>query len=75
MRRVIGMVVGALIGFGVCYFPAAYVACDWLWPESNLCGLPVAMTMAPLGVVIGAGVGGWLARRRHSPEAIDSKSG
>ena len=74
MRLVIGIVVGAFIGLVVCYFPAAYVACDWLWPESNLCGLPVAMTMAPLGLVIGAGVGGWLARRRRSPDAIASKS-
>lgn len=68
MRLVIGMVVGAFVGMVACYFPAAYVACGWLWPESNLCGLPIVMTMAPLGLMIGAGVGGWLARRKHSPK-------
>ena len=66
MRLVIGIVIGAFAGWVVCYLPVAYVACEWLWPESNLCGLPLAMTVAPVGLVIGAGVGGWLARGRHS---------
>lgn len=72
MRVVIGIVVGALVGWVVCYLPAAYVACEWLWPESNLCGLPVTMTVAPLGLLIGAGVGGLLARRRHSSRNTDA---
>ena len=54
MRLAIGIAVGALVGCVVCYLPAAYVACEWLWPGSNLCGLPVALTMAPLGLVAGA---------------------
>ena len=65
MRVVLGILVGAFLGFIVFYFPAAYVACQWMWPGSNLCGLPAMMYVAPVGIVAGGVVGGWLARRKN----------
>jgi hypothetical protein len=44
-------------------FPSAYAACNWLWPESNLCGLPAMMIVAPIGAVFGAIVGWRLTGR------------
>jgi hypothetical protein len=61
--RIIGATIGLCVGFVVFYFPAAYAACDWLWPESNLCGLPAMMIAAPIGAVFGAIVGWRLTRR------------
>jgi hypothetical protein len=65
MRFVLGIVVGAYLGFAVFYLPAAYVACHWMWPGSNLCGMPALMFVAPVGVVIGAVVGVRLARPKN----------
>ena len=58
MRRIISITIGLCLGFVRFYFPSAYVACDWLWPPSNLCGLPVMMIVAPIGAVFGA-IAGW----------------
>jgi hypothetical protein len=55
--RIIGVTIGLCVGFVGFYFPAAHAACDWLWPESNLCGLPALMIAAPIGAVCGAIVG------------------
>jgi len=55
--RIIGITIGFLVGFVCCYFPAVHAACNWLWPDSNLCGLPALMIVAPIGGVVGAIVG------------------
>jgi hypothetical protein len=58
MPRIIGTTIGLCIGFVVFYFPSAHAGCDWLWPESNLCGLPALMIVAPVGAIVG-GIVGW----------------
>jgi hypothetical protein len=45
------------------YLAGAYLACNWLLPGSNLCGLPAVLLVAPLGAV----VGGWAAGRGGPP--------
>ena len=61
--RIIGILSGAFVGLCLGYFPAVFAACFWLWPQSNLCGLPVALTLAPLGAIVGAVVGWRIAVR------------
>jgi hypothetical protein len=58
--KVFALVIGALVGLVVAYYPAVVVACDWPWPTSNLCGLPVALVMA---AVAGWKVAGRLQQR------------
>lgn len=56
--KILGLLTGACVGVAAAYYPAAVVACDWLWPTANLCGLPVALFVAPAGLAFGA-VAGW----------------
>ena len=63
MRGIVGIAIGWCVGFVVFYFPSAYAACDWLWPGSNLCGLPAMMIVAPIRGVFGAIVGWRLTGR------------
>jgi hypothetical protein len=65
MMQVGAILVAAFIGMVAGYFVGAFVACYWLWPESNLCGLVGVFVTAPLGLV-GGGVGGWLLFRRKN---------
>lgn len=58
LLKSLGLVIGAFIGLVVFYYPAVVVACDWLWPTANLCGLPVALFLAPAGLILG-GIFGW----------------
>jgi len=50
---------GALIGFVAGYFIGVSVACDWLYPTSNLCGIYGVFLTGPIGLVAGA-IGGWM---------------
>jgi hypothetical protein len=63
MRGMIGIMIGFCLGFVAFYFPATYAACDWLWPDSNLCGLPAMILVAPIGGVLGMIVGFRLSER------------
>lgn len=58
---------GGLIGGVVAYFIGVYIACDWLYPTSNLCGIYGVFATGPIGIVIGVIVG-WLLSR---PKAIE----
>lgn len=62
MVRLVKILAGVLIGMLVGYFIGAFVACDWLYPTSNLCGIYAVFVTAPIGLVIGA-VSGWLLSR------------
>jgi hypothetical protein len=53
----VALLIGAVAG----YFAVAYPSCTWLWPQSNLCGI-----FSPIGAVVGAGLGFWLAIRKRS---------
>jgi hypothetical protein len=45
-----GAVFGGLAG----YLAGVYVACFWLYPESNLCGLVGVIVTGPIGLLAGA---------------------
>ena len=60
--RLVKILAAALIGMVVGYFIGVYVACDWLYPTSNLCGIYGVFVTAPIGLVIGA-VSGWIKLR------------
>jgi hypothetical protein len=51
--RLVGTLFGGLIGFVVGYFIGVYVACDWLYPTSNLCGIYGVFLTGPIGLLIG----------------------
>jgi hypothetical protein len=52
---------GAALGGVAGYLPGVVVACYWLRPGSNLCGI-VGVITGPIGLVAG-GVGGWIDSR------------
>jgi hypothetical protein len=58
----LALILGALGGV-VGYLAGIYLACDFLWPESNLCGLVGVFVTAPLGIVIGIVAGVVIGRR------------
>jgi len=55
-------VLSALTGFVAGYFIGIHVACDWLYPTSNLCGIYGVFLTGPIGLVVGA-IGGWVLSR------------
>jgi hypothetical protein len=60
--RLVGTLVGALIGGVVGYFIGVFVACDWLYPNSNLCGIWGVFLTGPIGSLVGAVIG-WVRSR------------
>ena len=60
--RFLKVLVGGLLGGMVGYYVGAFVACTWLMPTSNLCGLAGAFVTGPIGILAGA-VAGWLMAR------------
>ena len=63
-RAVAAPLLGAGVGLLIGYFAGAYVACTWLMPEGNLCGLPAVFVSAPLLAIVGALIGWRVGRRR-----------
>jgi len=57
--------VGGLIGGIVGYFIGVYTACDWLYPESNLCGIYGVFLTGPIVLVCGAVVGWRMSRAKE----------
>ena len=57
---------GALLGTLVCYEIGAIIMCDFLWPDSNLCGLPSVFVAAPIGMIFG-GILGWRFTQSATP--------
>ena len=53
VRRVFLVLFGGLFGFIVGYFAGVELACDWLIPTSNLCGIYGVFLTGPIGLVIG----------------------
>ena len=49
-KRLFGTFVGALIGWIAGYFLGVIVACDWLYPTSNLCGIYGVFISGPIGL-------------------------
>jgi len=62
MRRVFLVLLGGLLGLVVGYFVGVELACDWLIPTSNLCGIYGVFLTGPIGFVIGI-AGAWLMSR------------
>jgi hypothetical protein len=56
------IVVGGLIGGVVGYFIGVFIACDWLYPTSNLCGIFGVFLTGPVGIVCGVVVGWRMSR-------------
>ena len=60
--RLLAAVVGGLIGAVAGYFTGVFIACDWLYPTSNLCGIYAVFATGPIGLVGGA-IAGWMLSR------------
>ncbi len=58
---VTGIVVCGFLG----YWLGAYVACYWLYPGSNLCGLVGVFVTGPIGAIVGGAGGLALSYRRR----------
>jgi ABC-type antimicrobial peptide transport system permease subunit len=63
VRRIFLVLLGGLIGFIVGYFAGAELACDWLIPTSNLCGIYGVFLTGPIGSGIGIACA-WVVSRR-----------
>ena len=63
VRRVFLVLLGGLLGFVVGYFVGVELACDWLIPTSNLCGIYGVFLTGPIGLVIGIACV-WVMSRR-----------
>jgi hypothetical protein len=57
------IIIGGAAGAVICYFVSAFVMCTWIWPESNLCGLPAMLIAGPIGFVAGGVIATWLTGR------------
>ena len=66
MKRPFLVFLGGVTGFIIGYFAGVVVACDWLIPTSNLCGIYGVFLTGPIGFLIGIACG-WLASRRARP--------
>ena len=64
--RVWAALAGAVIGLVVGYFVGVHIACDWLYPTSNLCGIYGVFLSGPIGLVAGAVLGWITAGRREA---------
>jgi hypothetical protein len=53
VRRVFPVLFGGLFGFIIGYFVGVELACDWLIPTSNLCGVYGVFLTGPIGFLIG----------------------
>jgi hypothetical protein len=63
VKRILAIVIGALVGgYGVGWL-TALVCCTILFPDNNLCGLPAAFIGAPAGLVAGGITGALLWRK------------
>ena len=62
VRPVFLVLLGGLFGFIVGYFAGVELACDWLIPTSNLCGIYGVFLTGPIGLVIGI-VCSWVMSR------------
>jgi hypothetical protein len=63
VRRVFLVLFGGLFGFIVGYFAGVELACDWLIPTSNLCGIYGVFLTGPIGLVIGSACASVMSRR------------
>lgn len=63
--RILALLAGGLIGGVIGYFIGAFIACDWLYPTSNLCGIYGVFFTGPVGFIGGA-VAGWFVSRPGS---------
>ena len=51
--KVVVLLLGGFVGLVVGYFAGVIVACDWLYPTSNLCGIYGVFLTGPIGFVVG----------------------
>ena len=63
VRRAFLVLLGGAFGFIVGYFAGVELACDWLIPTSNLCGIYGVFLTGPIGLVIGIAYA-WMMSRR-----------
>ena len=63
--RIVQILGGSLIGLVAGYFIGVYIACDWLFPTSNLCGIYGVFITGPIGLLVGA-IAGWKTSRRQT---------
>jgi hypothetical protein len=63
--KVVVILFGGFVGFVVGYVVGVYIACDWLYPTSNLCGIYGIFFTGPVGLVVGIVVT-WLISRLNT---------
>lgn len=63
--RIVQILGGSLIGLVAGYFIGVYIACDWLFPTSNLCGIYGVFITGPIGLLVGT-IAGWKTSRRQT---------
>jgi hypothetical protein len=63
-RAIVGPLLGGGGGVLVGYVAGVLVACQWLWPASNTCGLAAVFVTAPAAAAVGAWIGWRVTRRR-----------
>jgi hypothetical protein len=61
--RATRILLGGFVGLIVGYFGGAYVACTWLVPTSNLCGVYGVFLTGPIGLILGLVVAWRMSRR------------
>ena len=53
LRRLLLTIGGGLAGAIAGYAIGVAIGCDWLFPESNLCGIYGALVSGPVGLLLG----------------------
>jgi hypothetical protein len=53
LRRLLLTCGGGLVGAVAGYMIGVGIGCDWLYPDSNLCGIYGALVSGPVGLVLG----------------------
>jgi hypothetical protein len=69
VNRIILILAAAFAGTVAGFYGGAYLFCNVLWPDQNLCGLYAVFGTAPLGMIVGGSVCAWITWPKRPPKA------